>query len=64
MKPRDKAIEELSASGYEFKRHGGNHDIYYNSKTGCIIPLKRHDFNENDLRYIKSEIKKYGRERG
>lgn len=49
MKPRDKAIEELNASGYEFKRHGGNHDIYYNSKIGSMIPLKRHDFNENDL---------------
>lgn len=32
MRPRDKAIEELNTSGYEFKRHGGNHDIYYNSK--------------------------------
>lgn len=64
MKPREKAIEELNTSGFTFKRHGGNHDIYYNPEIGCIIPLKRHDFNENDLRYIKSEIRKYRRERG
>lgn len=64
MKPRDKAIEELETAGYEFKRHGANHDIFCNSKAGCIIPLKRHDFDESDLRYIVKEIKKYARERG
>lgn len=64
MKPRDKAIEELNASGYGFKRHGGNHDIYCNAETGCMIPLKRHDFNENDLRNIRKEIKQNERGRG
>lgn len=64
MKPREKAIEELAAAGYEFRRHGGNHDIYMNPKIGCIIPLKRHDFDESDLRYIVKEIKKYSREQG
>lgn len=58
MKPRDKAIVELNNGGYDFKRHGANHDIYYCPRTGCIIPLKRHDFDESDLRYIVSEIKK------
>lgn len=64
MKPRDKAVEELSASGYEFKRHGRNHDIYFNPNIGAMISLKRHDFDESDLRYIVKEIKNYGRERG
>lgn len=57
MKPRDKAIDDLDANGYVFKRSGGNHDIYFNSQLGCIIPLKRHDFDEDDLRYIRKEIR-------
>lgn len=64
MKPRAKAVSELDSNGYDFKRHGANHDIYYNPKLGCIIPLKRHDFDESDLRYIQSEIKKNARDRG
>lgn len=57
MKPRDKAIETLNQNGYIFKRHGTNHDIYCNEETHMIIPLKRHDFDESDLRYIQKEIK-------
>ncbi len=64
MKPRIKAIEALESSGYSFRRHGANHDIYYNPKDGCIIPLKRHDFDESDLRYIQNEIKKNTKSRG
>lgn len=64
MKPRAKAIKELEANGYIFKRHGTNHDIYFNREVGCIIPLKRHDFDENDLRYIQSEIKNNSKGRG
>lgn len=57
MKPRDKAIKTLSGAGYDFDRHGKKHDIFYNPKLHCSIPLKRHDFNENDLKYIEREIK-------
>ena len=57
MKPRDLAIRDLKAAGYVFDRHGANHDLYKNLVTKCKIPLKRHDFNENDRRYIQSEIK-------
>lgn len=64
MHPRKQAINELSDDGYTFKRSGGNHDIYYNAELGCIIPLKRHDFDEDDLRYIRKEIKQNKRERG
>jgi hypothetical protein len=63
MKPRAQAIAELEDSGYTFKRHGANHDIYYNAEHKCSIPLKRHDFDEDDLRYILSEIKKNGQSR-
>ena len=64
VKPRNKAIEELNAGGYALKRKGANHDIYYNAKTGCIIPLKRHDFDEDDLRYIQKEIRQNQKNRG
>lgn len=57
MKPRNKAIKELEAAGYEFKRHGNNHDIYKNPTSHKAIPLKRHDFDEDDLGYIIKEIK-------
>ena len=57
MTPRNKAIEELNKAGYVFKRHGSNHDIYFNSSIRSIIPLKRHDFDETDLRYIRKEIR-------
>ena len=59
MIPRKKAIKELKKNGYVFKRSGSNHDIYYNPELKCIIPLKRHDFDEDDLRYIVKEIKQY-----
>lgn len=64
MKPRNKAIQDLNNGGYTFKRAGGNHDIYYNPQLGCIIPLKRHDFDEDDLKYIQKEIKHNQRDRG
>lgn len=56
MNERMQAIKELEKAGYVFKRHGGNHDIYCNAESKCCIPLKRHDFNKNDLRYIQKEI--------
>ena len=59
MKPRNIAIKELYDNGYYLKRNGGNHDIYYNDSTKSIIPLKRHDFDEDDLRYILKEINLY-----
>lgn len=64
MNPRKTAIKELEAAGYLFERHGRNHDIYDNSALGCSIPLKRHDFDEGDLRYIRKEIKLNERNRG
>ncbi len=57
MNPRNIAIKDLNNSGYSFKRIGGNHDIYYNSETKYAIPLKRGHFDEDDLRYIRKEIK-------
>lgn len=64
MKPHEQAIAALTAENYVFKRHGANHDIFFNSELGCMISLKRHDFDEDDLRYIEKEIKQNNRNRG
>ncbi len=55
MSPRKITVKTLEANGYQFKRHGANHDLYYNPETGKTIPVKRHDFNENDMKYIFKE---------
>ncbi len=33
MNPRNASIHDLNSNGYQFKRSGGNHDIYYNPDT-------------------------------
>lgn len=58
MNARKRAEIALEEAGYVLKRHGANHDIYLNARKGVMISLKRHDFDESDLRYIKSEIKR------
>lgn len=57
MTPRNKAIKALRAAGYTKLIHGAKHDAYVNEKTHQKIPLKRHDFDEDDLGYILKEIK-------
>lgn len=57
MTPRDQAIKDLSNNGYEFDRHGGKHDVYYNPSLQRSITVKRGKFTENTLRYIRKEIK-------
>lgn len=64
MTPRDQIIKELTEEGYRFERHGANHDIYYNPELKCSIPVKRHKFTENALRYIRKEMKQNRRDRG
>lgn len=55
MNPRKMTVNDLEGSGFIFKRHGANHDLYYNPQTKQTIPVKRHDFNENDRKYILKE---------
>lgn len=57
MNQRKLAEKELENNGYHLKRNGARHDIYFNPDLKAIIPLKRHDFDEDDLRYIKKEIR-------
>ena len=63
MNTRRKAVKELTSAGYVKKRSGANHDIFYHEKLRSAIPLKRHDFDEDDLRYIQKEIRQC-KERG
>ena len=56
MNAHAQAIKELEKAGYLFKRHGAKHDIYFNAEKKRSIPLKRHDFDDSDLRYIAKEI--------
>ena len=55
MNLRKQTIRDLEKAGYLLKRRGANHDIYDNPVTKSTIPVKRHDFNENDRRYILKE---------
>jgi len=41
MKRKD-LIKKIFQSGCVFVRHGGNHDLYKNSKTGKKQPVPRH----------------------
>lgn len=48
-------IKLLALNGYVLKRRGSNHDIFFNPQTKITIPVKRHDFDEDDMRYILKE---------
>jgi mRNA interferase HicA len=39
---RVELLQKLSRVGVKFVRHGGEHDMYVQPKTGIIIPIPRH----------------------
>ncbi len=55
MNPRKETVDILENNGFFLARHGGNHDIYFSPTKGLTIPVKRHDFDEDDKRYILKE---------
>lgn len=55
MSPRQETLKLLLANGYEEKRQGKKHTIFYSPVTKKTIPVKRHDFDEEDMRYILKE---------
>ena len=63
MSPHKQAQQDLKRAGYIIKRDDAKHIIYYHPELKVIIPLKRHDFNDNDLKYIRKEIKQNERRR-
>ena len=46
MKQKD-LIKKLNAIGYNFVRHGGNHDVYSNGTKSEMVP--RHKEIDEDL---------------
>ena len=48
-------MRELKNAHYFSKRHSSNHDIYFYAEKSRSIPLQRHYFDEDDLRYIKKK---------
>lgn len=55
MSPKQETIRDLLQNGFVLAREGKKHTIYYNPQTHQTIPVKRHDFNDNDRRYILKE---------
>lgn len=55
MKQRD-LIKKLESAGFEFERHGGNHDIYRNGSYIEKVPRHK-EINEKLARAI---LKKWG----
>lgn len=55
MTPRQETLDDLKRNGFQMKREGKKHTIFWNPKTGQTIPVKRHDFDEDDRRYILKE---------
>ena len=55
MTPHDKAVKALKDGGYQLKRQR-KHELWYNPELNRAIPLKTHDFDDDDLRYILKEI--------
>ena len=57
MKQRD-LIKKVESIGFQFERHGGNHDIYRRNHEIAQIP--RH--KEIDEKLAKAILKKWGLE--
>ena len=54
MTPLKETIELLERNGF-IKIRESKHMIYWNPKTRKTVPVKRHDFDEEDQRYILRE---------
>ena len=58
MSPLQTAKRDLKAAGFVKERNNGKHEIYYHAATNVTIPVKRHDFNDNDLKNLRKQIRK------
>ena len=67
MNPRKETVRILQENGFVLARHGSNHDIYAHPEKRITVPVKRHDFDEDDKRYILKEAgidQKTGKRKG
>ena len=56
MKRKD-LISKIISMGCVFQRHGSNHDLYKNPKTGKKQPVPRHrEIDEQLARHILKEL--------
>jgi hypothetical protein len=46
---RNEFIRELVKAGCHLKRHGANHDLYINPKSGKKAPIPRHSEIKDSL---------------
>lgn len=54
---RKEFIRELVKAGCYIKRHGANHDIYMNSRTGRKAPVPRHaEIKESLCELIRKQL--------
>jgi len=51
---RKEFVRQLKKDGCLLLRSGGNHDIYFNPKTGLKQPVPRHKLNGKLSLFIKS----------
>jgi hypothetical protein len=50
-------IREVVRAGCYLKRHGSNHDVYFNPKTGKKAPIPRHSqIKETLAELIKKQL--------
>lgn len=54
---RKEFIRELVKAGCYIKRHGANHDIYMNPRTGRKAPIPRHaEIKESLCELIRKQL--------
>jgi mRNA interferase HicA len=54
---RKELVKQLESSGCILLRHGANHDIYLNPKSGQKQPVPRHkEVSEHLARHIKKYL--------
>ena len=58
MSPLQTAKRDLKTAEFVIKRKDGKHEIYYHAAANVTIPVKRHDFNDNDLKNLRKQIRK------
>ena len=65
MNPKGEALEALNENGYEFLRHGHDHDLYWNKELNSRIPVSRGTgFSKKDRDRILQEIRQAKRRKG
>lgn len=57
MSPLKRTIRDLLDDGFIQAREGKKHTIFYHPIKKITVPVKRHDFDDDDRAYILKEAK-------